>query len=271
MNMKLALCQMQVGTQKEKNLERAEAMIREAKAAGAHMVSLSEFFNSPYSTELFREYAEPEGGPTFTRLSGLAAELDIYIVGGTIPELDGDRLCNTSFIFNRKGELIAKHRKVHLFDIYLKDGISMKESDQLTAGNSITVFDTEYGKVGVAICYDVRFPEMMRMMALAGAKLIILPACFPVVTGKAHWDLTMRCRAIDNQVYFAANSAARPKNPEYFQAFGHSCIIDPWGEYRARADEGETIIFGDLDMEYLESVREQLPLLAHRRPELYVL
>ena len=142
------------------------------------------------------------------------------------------------------------------------------ESDTLTPGDELTVLDTEFGRIGVAICYDVRFPEWHRKMALAGAKLIVLPAAFNMTTGPAHWDLSMRARALDNQVYFAANSPARDEDGPYV-AYGNSCIADPWGSFIAHADEKECVLYGDIDFEKVEAVRQQLPLLKHRREELY--
>ena len=132
----------------------------------------------------------------------------------------------------------------------------------------MTVIDTEFCKVGVAICYDVRFPEWFRKMALEGAKLVILPAAFNMTTGPAHWDMTMKARALDNQVYFAANSPARDEEAPY-QAYGNSCIVSPWGDFVAHTDEKECIIYGDIDIEHVEAVRQQLPLLKHRREYLY--
>ena len=142
------------------------------------------------------------------------------------------------------------------------------ESDTLTPGENTTVIETEYGKIGVAICYDVRFPELSRNMALAGAKLIVLPAAFNLTTGPAHWDLTMRARALDNQVYFAACSPARDMDGVY-QAYGNSCIASPWGEFIAHTDETESVIYGDIDFDYVDGIRQQLPLLKHRKKELY--
>ena len=142
------------------------------------------------------------------------------------------------------------------------------ESDTLSPGQTVTVIETEYCKIGVAICYDVRFPELSRKMALEGAKLIVLPAAFNLTTGPAHWDLTMRARALDNQVYFAAVSPARDMDGVY-QAYGSSCIATPWGEFQAKADEKETIVYGDIDLDYVDSIRQQLPLLKHRREEIY--
>lgn len=268
--MRLALCQMMVGMNKKDNVEKACSMIREAVSEGADIAALPEMFNCPYSNSYFRDYAEDEEGETVRTLSELAKETGVYIVGGSIPELDGDKVYNTSFIFGRKGEILGKHRKVHLFDIDVEGGISFRESDTLSPGNGLTVVDTEFCRIGVAICYDVRFPEMSRLMALEGAELIILPAAFNMTTGPVHWDLSMRMRALDNQVYFAAVSPARDMNGVY-QAYGNSCVASPWGEFAAHTDETEGILYCDIDLERVKKVRKELPLLKHRREDLYKL
>lgn len=268
MTFQLALCQMKVGMDKSANLAAAESMIREAAGKGARMVALPEMFNCPYSNKYFRDYAETEKGDTVQFLSSLARELKIYLVGGSIPELDNDNIYNTSFSFDKEGSVIGKHRKIHLFDIDVKGGIRFMESDTLTPGNSMTVFDTEFCKVGVGICYDVRFPELFRRMTLAGAKLVILPGAFNMTTGPAHWELTMRARALDNQIYFAAVSPARDIEGPY-QAYGNSCIATPWGEFCGKTDYQESIVYADLNLDFVDSIRDQLPLLKHRKPELY--
>jgi omega-amidase len=268
MTFQLALCQMKVGMDKNANLAAAESMIREAAGKGAGMVALPEMFNCPYSNKYFRDYAETEKGDTVQFLSSLARELKIYLVGGSIPELDNGNVYNTSFSFDKDGNVIGKHRKIHLFDIDVKGGIRFMESDTLTPGNSMTVFDTEFCKVGVAICYDVRFPELFRRMTLAGARLVILPGAFNMTTGPAHWELTMRARALDNQIYFAAVSPARDIEGPY-QAYGNSCIATPWGEFCGKTDYQESIVSADLNLDFVDSIRDQLPLLKHRKPELY--
>ena len=265
---KIGLCQMKGSFDKGESMRTAERFVRRAAAEGAEVISLPEMWNCPYSNDYFREYAETADGDTVKFLSGLAADLGIYLIGGSIPELDGEKVYNTSFSFDRNGRIIGRHRKVHLFDIDVEGGIRFMESDTLTAGSEMTVIDTEFCRIGVAICYDVRFPEWFRKMALAGAKLIVLPAAFNLTTGPAHWDITMRARALDNQVYFAANSPARDEAAPY-QAYGGSCIVDPWGQFVSHGDENECIIYGDIDLERVEAVRQQLPLLRHRRPELY--
>ncbi len=267
MKFKIGICQMNVLDNKEKNLAKAEKMIREA-AKNSQIIALPEMFNCPYENAAFPEYAEEYPGKTTRVLSSLAKELDIYLFGGSIPELNNGTIYNTSYIFNRKGALIGKHRKIHLFDIDIEDGIRFKESDSLGKGDKITVVDTGYGPIGIAICYDMRFPELIRLMVMKGARIIIVPAAFNMTTGPAHWDLTLRARALDNQVYYAAVSPARNNDASY-QAYGHSALVSPWGEILEQANEKETILYGEIDMDYLKKIRTQLPLLLHRRTDLY--
>lgn len=264
----MGLCQMKVGIDKKSNLAKAEAMVREAAARGADVVSLPEIFNCPYANKYFREYAEDREGETTTILSDLAKELGIYLIGGSIPEIEEGKVYNTCFVFDRSGSIIARHRKVHLFDVDVENGISIRESDTITPGEDLTLFDTEYGRFGIAICYDIRFPELFRSLALAGAKMVILPAAFSFATGIAHWDITLRTRALDNQFYLAAVSPARDPDSPYL-AYGHSCIATPWGEFSAKTDHRESILIGEVDLDYVDQIRNQLPLLAHRKPELY--
>ena len=240
----------------------------EAASNGADVIALPEMWDCPYSNDYFREYAETADGETVKFMSDLAAELGVYLIGGSISEIDDDKVYNTAFCFDREGRMIGRHRKTHLFDIDVEGGIRFMESDTLTAGDSATVIDTEFGKIGVAICYDVRFPELFRRMTLDGARMVILPAAFNMTTGPAHWDITMRARALDNQIFFAANSPARDEEGIYV-AYGNSCIVSPWGDFIAHADEKECIIYADIDFDYEDSIRDQLPLLKHRRPELY--
>lgn len=269
MKFQLALCQMAGTDDKEKNKTIAREFCRRAVEQGVQMVVLPEMWNCPYSNDYFRSFSEPEDGDTANFLSVLARELSCYIVGGSFPEIDEEnRVYNTSLSFDPKGQVIAKHRKAHLFDIDVDGGIRFMESETLTAGDKVTVMDTEFGKVGVAICYDVRFPELFRSMALQGAKLVILPAAFNMTTGPVHWQLTMRARALDNQLYLAACAPARMDNGVY-ESYGHSMVADPWGQVIAETGAEEDIVFATIDTEYVDSVRRQLPLLAHRREELY--
>ncbi|KDR93795.1 Predicted amidohydrolase [Peptoclostridium litorale DSM 5388] len=267
----MALCQMSVEEGKELNIKEAESLIREAASNGIDMAVLPEMFNCPYDNKYFPEYAEGYPGQTTMAISNLAKELGIYIVAGSIPEKDGDSIYNTCYVFGRDGECIGKHRKMHLFDIDVKGRITFKESDVLGSGDQCTVFETEFCNIGVAICYDMRFPELMRLMAVkGGAKVIIVPAAFNMTTGPAHWSTTCKTRALDNQVYFIAVSPARNIKSSY-TAYGHSIIADPWGNIIMEADEKEDILYGEIDLEMVEKVRQELPLLQHRRRDVYSL
>ncbi|MCI2063076.1 MAG: carbon-nitrogen hydrolase family protein [Eubacteriaceae bacterium] len=265
---KIALCQMPGVEDKNKNMETAEKMVREAAENGAEIISLPEIWPCLYSRRYFRANAETEDGPLVQAMSRWAKENGIYLVGGSIPLLRGDDMYNTCFVFSREGEIIAVHDKAHMFDIAIRGGITFKESDSFTQGDSTTTFETEYGTMGVEICFDVRFPELARKTALEGAKVIFLPAAFNMTTGPAHWQLSMRARALDNQVYFAACSPARDENGPYV-AYGHSLVASPWGDVKAEADEKPQIVYCDIDTDYEEDIRQQLPLLRQRRPELY--
>lgn len=269
--LRIALCQMMVNQESKKtNIFKAKTMIYEAANKGADIIALPEMFNCPYNNKYFREYAETyPKGETINMLSCAAKEKKVFIIGGSIPELDEQgRVFNTSFIFDNKGIVIGKHRKIHLFDIDIKNGVRFKESEVLTSGGEITMIDTPWGKVGVAICYDIRFPELTRIMALKGAKIVLMPAAFNMTTGPAHWELLFKSRALDNQIFVAGISPARNENYSYV-AYGNSLIADPWGSIISRLDEKEGILIQDIDLEYIDEIRESLPLLKHRRGDIY--
>lgn len=188
-----------------------------------------------------------------------------------MPERDATgRIYNTSYVFDRNGHQIGKHRKMHLFDIDVKGGQYFKESDTLTPGNQVTVFDTEFGKMGVCICYDFRFPELARLMVDQGAEVIIVPAAFNMTTGPLHWELMFRQRAVDNQVYTLGAAPARDLNAGY-HSWGHSIAVDPWGKVLMEMEEKPDVEIVELDLDEVKKVREQLPLLKHRREDIYAL
>lgn len=267
---KVALCQSNVVDDKEINLDNAVKLIKEAASNGADMIALCEMFNCPYSGKYFSIYGEEEGNSqTISFLKASAREYGIYLIGGSIPEISEDMIYNTSYVLNPKGEIIAKHRKTHLFDVNIENGIKFMESDYLSQGDNITIFDTPFGRAGLCICYDIRFPEMIRSLALMGAQIIFVPAAFNMTTGPAHWETLFRARALDNQLYMAGISPARDKNGVY-TAYGHSIITNPWGEKLSEANDGQDIIYGDIDMDYEKKIRQELPLLKHRRPKIYI-
>jgi len=257
----LALCQFSPSGDSDENFGKAAHYINKASGAGARIVCLPEIWNSPYGNEYFPKYAEEEGGASFAFMSNLARENKIFLIGGSIPERAEGKLYNTSYIFGPSGELIGKHRKMHLFDIDIEGGVSFRESDTLTPGDSITVVNTDFGRIGIAICFDIRFPEMFARMAEGGCHLIILPAAFSMSTGPSHWEFLIRTRAVDNQCYFAACAPARTDG-QGFRSYAHSIIADPWGDLRAAAATEETVIFGEIDLAYMDKVRRELPVFS---------
>ncbi len=265
---KLGLCQMAVSRDKGENLRRAQAALEQAARQGAQLAMLPEMFNCPYENPCFPVYGEPAGGETWQFLSRMARELGIYLAGGSVPELEGGKVYNTCYFFSPEGEELARHRKVHLFDIDVPGGQRFKESDTLTAGDQITVVDTPLGKIGLAICFDIRFSELFRVMGAKGAQVILVPAAFNMTTGPVHWELAFRSRAVDNQCFVAGCSPARDTQASYV-AYGHSLVCNPWGTVLAQLDEKAGVQVVALDLDDLAKYRGQIPILSGRRTDLY--
>lgn len=269
-NVRFGLIQLHVSMDKAANVASACSKITLAAQQGAQVVVLPEMFNCPYSNDYFRQYAEPAGGETWQALADCARANKIVLVAGSFPELEGERVYNASFVFNRQGEQIARHRKMHLFDIDIVGGQRFCESETLTAGNEVTVFDTEYGIMGLCICFDMRFPELCRLMALKGAQVIIAPAAFNMTTGPAHWELLFRQRAVDNQLFTIGVGPARNENGVYV-SYANSIVCSPWGDVLCRAGAEETLLITDLDLSLNTKIRTQLPLLSALRRDVYTL
>ncbi len=267
--MKVAMIQMHVEKEVNANLDTAFRFLKDVASKGTDIAALPEMFCCPYAAENFPIYAQREGEKIWQTLSGFARSLHIYLVGGTMPERGEDgKLYNTCFVFDRSGRQIAKHRKIHLFDISIEGRQTFRESATLSHGNQVTVFPTEFGKMGVCICYDIRFPELARAMTLLGAKCIFVPAAFNMTTGPAHWELTFRSRALDNQVFYIGSAPARQSENSYV-SYGNSIVTNPWGEIISRLGEREDIAVCDIDLNMEEKVRKELPLLKHRREDVY--
>ncbi|MTI67335.1 MAG: carbon-nitrogen hydrolase family protein [Firmicutes bacterium] len=268
--LRVGLCQMKVKEDKLENIKKAENMIKDLANKGAKLIVLPEMFNCPYNNSNFKEYAEKyPNGKTIKKLSDIANRENVHVVGGSIPEKDDEgNIYNTSFIFDNNGKLLDRHRKMHLFDIDVEGGVTFKESDVLSPGNKVTVVDTPFGKIGIAICYDIRFPELTRLMVKKGARVVIIPAAFNMTTGPAHWEVTFKARALDNQIYMLATAPARDVSASY-HSYGNSLIVNPWGDVISRLDEKEGTIIKDLDLNKIDKIRNQLPLLKHLRKDLY--
>lgn len=271
MKIKIVQFQTDVYADKAQNLEQLKRLLTEIRDQNVDMVTIGEMFTCPYITSEFPVYAEKEGGETWQTLSSLAREFHVYLSAGTIPEVDeAGRVYNTAYVFDREGKQIAKHRKVHLFDIDVEGGQTFRESDTLTAGDQCTVFDTEFGKMGICICFDCRFPELSRLMVQMGAKVILVPAAFNMTTGPAHWEIMFRQRAVDNQCYMVATSDARDPEGSYV-AWGHSMIVSPWGDVIRELDEKAGYMINEIDLDYVDKIRRELPLLSARRLDMYQL
>ncbi|XP_056315077.1 omega-amidase NIT2 [Danio aesculapii] len=265
---RLAVVQLHVSKIKADNLGRAQTLVKEAAGQDAKVVVLPECFNSPYGTGFFKEYAEKIPGESTQVLSETAKECGIYLVGGSIPEEDGGKLYNTCSVFGPDGKLLVKHRKIHLFDIDVPGKIRFQESETLSPGKSLSMFETPFCKVGVGICYDIRFAELAQIYAKKGCQLLVYPGAFNMTTGPAHWELLQRGRAVDNQVYVATASPARDETASYV-AWGHSSVINPWGEVISKAGSEESVVYADIDLQYLADVRQQIPITKQRRNDLY--
>jgi len=283
------LPQIRRGTRPARPRRQPRAKVLEAARAGAKLVVLPECFNSPYGTKHFPKYAEElvpldlggspsKGGapteaqsPSYHVLSAVAKEGGITLVGGSIPEYSKEKQkwYNTSLTFGEQGQLLARHRKVHLFDIDIPGKISFHESEVLSPGDKVTLVEVPgYGKIGLAICYDIRFPELALIAARKGAFALVYPGAFNLTTGARHWELLARARAVDNQCYVALCSPARDMQADY-HAWGHSMVVDPDAAVVGELDEKEGTLYVDLVPEKLEETRRNIPVYGQRRFDVY--
>lgn len=270
-SVKAALVQMRVTEDKERNLRSAADAVRRAADAGAQVVCLPEMFVCPYERRAFLAAREARGGRIWSALAQMAAGSRVVLVGGSFPEAAEGRLYNTCFVFDAAGRQIARHRKVHLFDIDIAGGQRFRESDTFSPGADLTVFDTPLGRFGVVICFDIRFPELMQLMALYGAEAVFVPASFNMTTGPAHWQLLFRARALDAQIFLLGCSAARDARSRYV-AYGHSLAISPWGTVLAELGAQPETLLVTLNLDEALRTRAQIPVMAGaRRTDLYEL
>ena len=283
--LRVGLCQFQVSPNKEENHAKCAQFVKRAADGGAKLVVLPEIWASPYATAAFPQYAEilPNLGDDMTQGLSSSAQLlrevamlhKIWLIGGSVAEKDGGKIYNTCLVFSPEGELVGKHRKAHLFDIDVPGGITFFESETLTAGSSMTDFDTPWCKIGLGICYDIRFAAYAMVLAQKGCKILIYPGAFNMTTGPAHWELLQRARALDNQCYVLTASPARTEAPEsegkypHYTAWGHSTAVGPWGDVLASTDEKEDVVIVDLDLSTVEKVRASIPIMQQKRADLY--
>ena len=254
---------------KEENLQTAERLVRGAVAAGAELVALPELFSCHGLEKVYRENAEPVPGPTTDFLGALARELGAYVLGGSILEGEpgSDRLYNTSTFFGPDGELSAVYRKIHLFDVKAPDREYL-ESKTVAPGAEIVTAKAGAATLGLSVCYDVRFPELYRLLALRGAEVLAVPAAFTLQTGKDHWELLLRARAVENQAFVVAPAQWGQKADGRW-TYGRSMIVDPWGTILAQCPDRDGHAIANLDLDFLDRFRKEFPALANRRPEAY--
>jgi len=269
--MRVAVIQLNATADREENVEKALSLVHRAAANGAELVVLPEYttYLGPYG--LFEEMSEPIPGPTTARLADAARRHGIYLHGGSLIERSpmAGRYYNTSTVFNPRGELIATYRKVHLFDVDVPGEVSDRESQAILPGDALVTVPLQEMVLGLSICFDLRFPELYRALALAGAEAFAVPAAFARATGRVHWEILLRARAIENHAYVLA-AAQYGQDAAGHWRYGHSMIIDPWGQVLASGGEdGEEVLLADVQREVVWRRRREMPVLTMRRPAVY--
>jgi predicted amidohydrolase len=264
--LRAAAVQLNSTNEKARNLEAGERLVRAAASDGAELVALPEKWNLLAGGEELLAGAEPLDGPSLTAARGWARELGIHLLAGSISERGPEKAFNTSVMIGPDGDDLAVYRKIHMFDVNV-GGVAYRESDHEEPGAEIVTAPFGELLTGLTVCYDLRFPELYRILALRGARLIAVPSAFTTATGRDHWEVLLRARAIENQVFVLAPNQVG-EAPPHFDSYGHSAIVDPWGRVLAAA-VGECFVTADLDLAEQDRIRESLPSLASRRPEAY--
>lgn len=267
--MRAAAVQLNSTDDRDRNVEVAERLVRDAAADGAELIGLPEKWDLLGGSRALLTGAEPLDGPTVTAVRAWARDLSVHLVAGSFAErVPGrEKLANTSLLIGPDGEIEAAYRKIHMFDVDV-GGVSYRESKHEQPGDEIVVADAAGTPVGLTVCYDLRFPELYRILAVRGARVITVPAAFTAETGRDHWEVLLRARAIENQVFVLAPGQIG-EAPPHFRSYGRSTIIDPWGVVLAIAPDRECFVAADLDLARQDRLRESLPSLANRRPTAY--
>ena len=267
--LRVAAVQLQSQDDVAQNLAECARLVSVAASEGAQLVVLPEnfaYFGAEESKCKLAEHLPDPSGPIQRALSELAREAGVFLVAGGFPEAseDGKRPFNTALVFAPEGALLGSYRKIHLFDVALQDGTILAESSGTSPGQSLSTFDIGRFRIGLSICYDLRFPELYRGLVSRGANVLLVPAAFTVHTGKDHWHTLLRARAIESQAYVIA-AAQWGKHPRGRTTYGHSLVVDPWGSVVAEASDRVGVVSATLDLKYLEQVRAAVPCLEHRR------
>ncbi|MCZ6669506.1 MAG: carbon-nitrogen hydrolase family protein [Acidobacteria bacterium] len=266
----VAAVQMTSTADRDGNLALAEKLFRRAASSGADLVAFPENFTYLHSEGGKNPFAEDLRGEMLARLRGWAREMGCFLLAGSLPErIPGrTRVFNTSVLISPGGRMVANYRKIHLFDIDLPGRVSLKESSTVAPGNRAVVASTPLGKLGLSICYDLRFPELYRRLARKGAQVIFVPSAFTAYTGRSHWMPLLRARAIENQCWVVA-PAQVGRHSRGRESYGHTVILDPWGDVVALKKTGQGLACAEIDLERLRKIRSSLPSLKHMRPHLF--
>jgi predicted amidohydrolase len=266
---RIALCQTSSGDDVRANTEQVEALLAQAGESGVDLAALPEVWPCQGSAPQVRAAAEPVPGPRTERLGEIARRYGMWVHGGSVLELAEDvgKVFNTAVLFDRTGDLVATYRKIHLFDADPPGAVPSRESFLYAAGDEVVVAETEFGRAGMAICYDVRFPELFRSLVVQGATILFVPAAFREETGRDHWDVLVRARAIEDECVVIAAAQWGTWGPPGRErhTHGNSLVVDPWGRVLARAPDGVGVTCADVDLDEVRRVREMLPALRHRR------
>ncbi len=262
--MKIAIIQITSNDDKKGNLDKIVRYIDEAVNRGVQLIALPENFSYLQREGDPWDFSETLDGEVISLLKSLAIKHQVYILAGSIPEtiINTNKIYNTSCLINNEGNIVGSYRKIHLFDVILSPDKEYRESNFVEPGGDVVVLDTPWCKVGLSICYDLRFPELYRILTFRGAKIIFIPSAFVNQTGCKHWEILLRARAIENQVYIVA-----PNQYGYHgkgrSSFGDSMVIDPWGTPIARSSDKEGFIIAEIDLDYLDEVRKKIPCSEH--------
>jgi predicted amidohydrolase len=265
---RVAAVQLNSNGDKARNRGAAERLVRAAAGEGAELVALPEKWNLLAAGPEMAAGAEPLDGPSLGAAREWARELGIGLLAGSIAERAEPKPFNTSVLIGPGGEDLAVYRKIHMFDVEA-GGVEYRESEHEAAGEEIVAAELDGLGIGLSVCYDLRFPELYRILALRGARILAVPSAFTLATGRDHWELLLRARAVENQAFVIAPNQFGEAPPHY-SSYGRSAIVDPWGTPLATAADGERAVVADLDLAAQERIREKLPSLANRRPRAYV-
>ena len=269
MKLTVGLAQMNSRDNRQQNLEAAEMLIRSLAAQGAELIMLPEYFHFMGPDELKKQHAEPLLKSFWLeRVAGLAHELNIHIHIGSCLEKEGERIFNTAVVIDPHEQIIARYRKIHLFDVEVPDGKSYFESSVFSPGQDVATFGIGDFTFGMATCYDLRFPEMFRKLSMKGANVLLVPAAFTLETGRDHWEILLRARAIENLCWVAAAGQWDEAPPNY-RSFGRSMVINPWGLVTAQAGDGVRGLIAELDLAIVKEIRSTFPSLSHRRSDIF--